>query len=105
MTRFTTAAALFLGLGGHTLVPAAFAQSAAESAAALTEITFFVENMTCALCPVTVKAAMSAVEGVREVEVDFPAQTAHVVFDPALTDPAAIAHASAQAGYPAAAQD
>lgn len=106
MTRFTIAAAvLLLGLGGHELPPAAFAQSATEPAAMLAEATFFVENMTCALCPVTVKAAMSGVEGVREVEIDFPARTAHVVFDPAMTDTAAIAYASAQAGYPAAVQD
>jgi mercuric ion binding protein len=69
----------------------------------LAEATFHVENMTCALCPVTVKAAMSGVAGVRSVEIDFPARTAHVVFDPGLTDAAAIAQASKQAGYPAVA--
>jgi mercuric ion binding protein len=57
--------------------------------------------MTCALCPVTVKAAMSGVDGVQSVEVDFDARSATVIFDPALTDAAAIAEASAQAGYPA----
>jgi len=84
------------------LAPATFAQSATETAQS--EATFYVDNMTCALCPVTVKAAMSGVEGVKSVEIDFPARTAHVVFDPGLTDAAAIAHASEQAGYPAAVQ-
>lgn len=92
--------ALMLGLPG--LTQATLAQSATEAAQA--ETTFYVENMTCALCPVTVKAAMSGVEGVKSVEVSLAARTAHVVFDPALTDAAAIAHASEQAGYPAAAQ-
>lgn len=102
MNRF---AALALGVMLTALpvfAPATFAQSATE--AAQSEATFYVDNMTCALCPVTVKAAMSGVEGVKSVEIDFPARTAHVVFDPGLTDVAAIAHASEQAGYPAAVQ-
>jgi mercuric ion binding protein len=101
MNRFAilTFGALMLGLPAFP--PTAFAQLTAQPASALAETTFYVENMTCALCPVTVKAAMSGLEGVRSVEIDFPARTAHVVFDPSLTDAAAIAHASEQAGYPA----
>ena len=94
-----TFSALMLGL--PALAPTAFAQSTAQASPALVETTYYVENMTCALCPVTVKAAMSGVDGVRSVEIDFPARTAQVVFDPSLTDAAAIAHASEQAGYPA----
>ena len=60
--------------------------------------------MTCALCPVTVRRAMSGVAGVQSVEVNFDARTARVVFDPSVTDEATIAHASEQAGYPAAVQ-
>jgi periplasmic mercuric ion binding protein len=91
-------------LGVPTLAPTAFAQSATEAPADEAEANFHVENMTCALCPVTVKKAMIAVEGVQSVEIDFPARTAHVVFDPSLTDAAAIAAASEQAGYPAVVQ-
>ena len=47
---------------------------------------------------------MSGVEGVQSVEVNFDARTAHVSFDPAKTDIAAIALASEQSGYPAAVQ-
>jgi len=92
--------ALMLGL--PALPHAGFAQSAVE--ATQTETTFYIENMTCALCPITVKAAMGGVKGVKSVEIDFPARTAHVVFDPGLTDTAAIAKASELAGYPAAAK-
>lgn len=88
-------------LGLPALAPASFAQ---EAVTAQTETTFYVENMTCALCPITVKTAMSGVEGVTSVEIDFPARRAVVVFDPAVTDAAAIAQASEQAGYPAAVQ-
>jgi mercuric ion binding protein len=93
--------ALLLGL--PAVASASLAQSAAQPATqSQAEVTFYVDNMTCALCPVTVKTAMSGVAGVSSVEIDFPARTAHVVFDPARTDAAAIARASEQAGYPAA---
>lgn len=101
MKRLSILALGTLMLGLPAAAPLAIAQSASATATALTEVTFAVPNMTCALCPVTVKAAMSGVQGVQSVEVDFPARTAHVVFDAAQTDAAAIAEASEQAGYPA----
>jgi mercuric ion binding protein len=96
-------AALMLGLGA-TVTSVSFVQSASAAATALAQATFYVDNMTCGLCPATVKAAMSGVKGVQSVEVDPATKTAHVVFDPSLTDAAAIASASEQAGYPAAVQ-
>jgi len=101
--------ALGLSLSGlPALAPVAFAQSATQvetgAESGQVEADFYVDKMTCALCPVTVKAAMSGVVGVQSVEIDFDARTAHVVFDPSLTDPSAIAAASEQAGYPAALQ-
>ncbi len=89
---------LALGLPVATTV---LAQSATEAATSLSQVTFDVPDMTCALCPVTVKAAMSGVEGVQSVDVDFDTRTAQVVFDPTVTDVAAIARASEMAGYPA----
>ncbi len=62
---------------------------------------FAIENMTCALCPITVRKAMKKVKGVKKVKVDFKTKTATVTFDPAETTAAAIAAASANAGYPA----
>jgi len=101
-----TASVLALGAGGilsTTAVPSFAAQSATAQVAAVQTATFAIENMTCALCPVTVRKAMEGVAGVRSVEVDFEAKTATAVFDPALTSTDAIAAASANAGYPAAA--
>jgi mercuric ion binding protein len=60
-----------------------------------------VEGMYCALCPATVKAAMSRVAGVIDVRIDYRSATAEVVFDPTRTDPLAIAAASSAIGYPA----
>ena len=76
-------------------------QAAAQSVAAEQTVTFTVDNMTCALCPVTVKRAMESVEGVRAVAIDFAARTATVEFDTGTTNADAIAAASANAGYPA----
>ena len=75
--------------------------AAAQVVAAEQTVTFTVDNMTCALCPVTVKRAMEGVEGVHAVEINFDARTATVVFDTAATSADAIASASANAGYPA----
>ena len=77
------------------------AQSASTQVAAVETQTFAIENMTCALCPVTVKKAMEQVKGVRSVRIDFAARTATVAFDPSVTTIEAIAAASASAGYPA----
>jgi mercuric ion binding protein len=88
-------------LSATALTPLA-AQSTTAKAAATQTATLAVENMTCALCPVTVKKAMEQVKGVQSLAIDFVARTATVVFDPAVTSVEAIAAASANAGYPAA---
>ena len=64
-------------------------------------VTFAVDNMTCASCPYIVKSSMAAVPGVAKVAVSLQAKTATVIFDDAKTNPAAIAAASMNAGYPA----
>jgi mercuric ion binding protein len=76
--------------------------SASVAAAAERTVTFAVEKMTCALCPITVRTAIEHVAGVKDVEVDFEAKTAVVVFDDAEATVQDIAEASRQAGYPAA---
>lgn len=101
MKRFVILALGTLMIGLPATAPVVFAQSATTAAATLSQVTFDVPDMTCGLCPVTVKAAMSGVEGVQSVEVDFDSRSAMVIFDPALTNAATIAEASAQAGYPA----
>jgi len=88
-------------LSATALTPLA-AQSTTAEVTATQTATLAVENMTCALCPVTVKSAMERVNGVRSVAIDFAARTATVVFDPSVTSIDAIAAASTNAGYPAA---
>lgn len=74
-----------------------------ESAQGVQMAVFKVENMTCALCPLTVKKAMEAVPGVVDVKVDAKNHVARVRFDPARATPGAISAASGRAGYPAVA--
>ncbi|ANK81415.1 MAG: heavy metal transporter [Rhizobiales bacterium NRL2] len=96
-------AAVVLGIGASLfLVPQS--QVNAQSTNVATETataTFAIENMTCALCPITVRKAMEGVEGVRSVQTDLEARTATAVFDPRVVSPADIAAASTNAGYPA----
>ncbi|WP_284735615.1 heavy-metal-associated domain-containing protein [Dongia deserti] len=68
-------------------------------------VTLTVENMTCALCPVTVRTAMEDVPGVKDVRVDFESKTAVVVFDDLEASVEDIAEASRLAGYPAAPEE
>ncbi len=62
---------------------------------------FVVENMTCATCPITVRAAMSRVDGVERIEVDFETKTAVATYDPAIASAQDIADASTSVGFPA----
>jgi mercuric ion binding protein len=63
-------------------------------------VTLDVQNMTCAVCPITVKKALERVAGVTEAKVDFDRKTASVSFDPDKANPAALTKATADAGYP-----
>lgn len=62
---------------------------------------FSIANMTCILCPITVKSAISRVPGVIAVEVDADLRQATVRYDDAQATAADIAAASTNAGYPA----
>ena len=75
--------------------------TASTAFAAERTVTFAVDNMTCASCPYIVKTSMAAVPGVTKVAVSLEAKTATVTFDDGKTNPAAIAAASMNAGYPA----
>lgn len=92
-----------VGLWAAAIGSPAQAQSAGATTAESQSATFAIENMSCALCPVTVRKTMGSVSGVKSVSVDFENKTATVLFDPAVTDRAAIAATSTNAGYPAAA--
>ena len=63
-----------------------------------------VQNMTCELCPITVKKSLEKVAGVSAVQVDFGKKTATVTHDPDKARPEALTKATTNAGYPSTAR-
>ena len=68
--------------------------------AATRTVTLAIPSMHCALCPVTVKEALSKVPGVRKIEVSLAKKDAVVTFNDAKTTVAALTAATRNAGYP-----
>ncbi len=68
--------------------------------AASQTITLSVSGMTCAACPITVKKALSKVEGVQAAEVSYEKKEAMVTYDDAKTNVEALTKATEGAGYP-----
>jgi mercuric ion binding protein len=64
-----------------------------------------VQNMTCELCPITVKKALDKVPGVAATKTDLAKRTASVKFDPDRTNVAALVKATTNAGYPSTAHN
>jgi mercuric ion binding protein len=68
--------------------------------AASRTITLNVQNMTCAVCPITVKKALEHVPGVQQVSVDFASKTATVQFNDTKATADKLTEATKAAGYP-----
>jgi len=68
--------------------------------AAMQTVTLSVPGMTCAACPITVKAALNKVDGVARVDVSYPDREAVVTFDDTRTSVEALTQATTNAGYP-----
>lgn len=82
------------------LATLALAVIAAPVWAATRTVTLAVPSMHCAMCPVTVKEALSKVPGVRKIKVSLAKKDAVVTFDDAKTTVAALTKATRSAGYP-----
>ncbi|OGB09540.1 MAG: mercuric transport protein periplasmic component [Burkholderiales bacterium RIFCSPHIGHO2_12_FULL_61_11] len=78
----------------------AFVALAAPAWAATQTVTLSVPGMTCAACPITVKAALSRVDGVSKTEVKYEQREAVVTFDNAKTGVQKLTQATTNAGYP-----
>ena len=79
---------------------ATFAAFASPLWAATQTVTLSVPGMNCATCPITVKKALSKIEGVVEAEVIWEPKEALVTYDDTKTTPAALTKATENAGYP-----
>ena len=65
-------------------------------------VTLDVKNMTCDLCPVTIRKSLEHVPGVAEAKVDFAQKTATVKFDPDTATAVVLVKATTDAGFPSA---
>lgn len=63
-------------------------------------VTLDVPTMDCPVCPITVKKALTKVQGVSLAKIDFDKREAVVTFDDAKTSVDALTKATANAGYP-----
>lgn len=79
---------------------AAFLLTGSVYAAAQKTITLDVQNMTCSVCPITVKKALQNVPGVGDVKVDFEHKTATVKVDLDRTSVELLSKATTDAGFP-----
>jgi mercuric ion binding protein len=63
-------------------------------------ITLSVPGMTCAACIITIKKALTKVDGVAKAEVSFEKREAVVTFDDAKASVQSLTKATENAGYP-----
>jgi periplasmic mercuric ion binding protein len=82
------------------LASLALAVIVAPAWAATQTVTLSVPGMTCAACPITVKKALSKVDGVSQVDVTFEKREAVVTFDDAKANVQKLTKATEDAGYP-----
>lgn len=81
-----------------------FGSGSTALAAELKTVTFQVDNMTCSICPYTVKKALKKVDGVEQVEARYEGHGdgwAKVTFDPDKTNMETLISVTTDAGYPA----
>jgi mercuric ion binding protein len=92
---------LILSLSSSILwIPLAYAEATTAQPIRQQTVTLNIENMTCAMCTVTIKKALQKVDGVQQVTVDYDSKTAVVTFDTLKTDSEALIKATTDAGYP-----
>lgn len=85
-------------LVGLVLAIAALGSLAAPPQTAVLDV----QNMSCGLCPVTVKKALEKVPGVSQAQIDFQKKMATVTFDADKAMAAELVKATTEAGFPSA---
>ncbi len=77
------------------------AQSTNQAQSKYQTVILDMQNMTCAMCPITIRRALQGVEGVQSAKVDFSSKTAHVTFNPKKTNIQTLIKTTTNVGYPA----
>jgi len=95
--------ALSLIIALATLGPGSLTTAYAAEQTQQQTVTLQVDNMTCSLCPFTVRKALQQVPGVIKAEAKYEGNGmgwARVTFDPGKVGIEALTLATTQAGYP-----
>lgn len=98
ITHFVLILSLVL-TGSWLVAPALQAAGPAQQETVVLDV----KNMTCAMCPITVRKAMEKVPGVIKTEAKYEGDSvgwARVTFDPNKTTVQALIQATTNAGYP-----
>ena len=82
------------------LMTLVFASLAASAWSAQKSVTLSIPSMDCAACPITVKQALTKVDGVKAVSSNLDKRQTTVTFDDAKVSTALITQATKNAGYP-----
>ena len=96
MIKTLLSALVLVSVSMLSLIPVAEAAQPIE----LQTVTLSVENMTCSMCPITVRKSLEKVPGVVDVRADYETRTATVTYDPSKSDIQALTEATTNAGYP-----
>jgi len=73
--------------------------------AAEKKVMLTIENMTCMMCPITVKKSLQKVKGVEKVDISFKKKTAIVTYDDEKTSKDKLIKATTNAGYPSSVKE
>lgn len=99
---------LFLSLSlftGFFSIQTIRAESQVQTQTNTQSVTLDMQNMTCAMCKITIKKALQGVDGVQKVNVNYDNKTAAVIFNPKKTNIEALIKATTNTGYPSTVQE
>ncbi|EEF22785.1 conserved hypothetical protein [Ricinus communis] len=65
------------------------------------KVTLHIDGMACGGCAATVQKVLSGIEGVADAQVSHQTASAEITYDASKVQPATLASAVTQAGYPA----
>ena len=88
-------------LTGFCVMQPCLAKPMVQTQSSSQSVTLDMQNMTCAMCPITIRKALEGVDGVQSAKVDFGSKTANVTFDPEKTNIETLIKTTTNVGYPA----
>lgn len=101
LTALTFAVLLVAGVPGVSVAsPSHGSENQENNQVRLRTVTLAVENMTCAMCPITVRKSLEVVPGVQSALASDETHTATVIYDPSRASPEDLIRATTEAGYP-----